>query len=75
MPLTIHNADAFAAHIERVVATHGVSYMDAILHFCESRQLEPDAIAPFISDKIKRALGREGRDLHLLPQLSYSQLF
>ena len=68
MALNIHNAEAFAKHIEKVVENSGMSYMDAILDFCERRQLDPEAVVPFISDKIKRALAREGRALHLLPK-------
>jgi hypothetical protein len=68
MPLTINNPEAFARYVERVVANSGMSYMDTILDFCDRRAIDPDIIAPFISDKIKRALAREGQALHLLPK-------
>jgi hypothetical protein len=45
-------------------------YMDALVTFCEDRQLEPEAIVPFISDKIRTNLQREGIALHLLSKSS-----
>lgn len=66
MALVINNPEAFARYIERVVANSHMTYMEAILDFCEKRGLEPVSIAPFISDKIKRALARDARSLHLL---------
>jgi len=70
MSLKIHNSEAFAGHIEHLVATRHLSYLDAILLFCEKRGIEPDAIAPFINDKIKTALSQEGQRLHLLPRMN-----
>ncbi len=68
MPVTDINPELFAQHIEHLVTRTGMSYMEAILHFCETRQIEPEGIVPFISDKIKNAIGREARNLHLLKQ-------
>lgn len=56
----------FATHIERQVREHHMSYLDAIIHFCNERQLEPEAIVPYLSDKMKTAMRREGQNLHLL---------
>jgi hypothetical protein len=68
MAHTVIDPEAFARHIERVVVKHKTSYMDALLDFCEKRSLEPEAIAPFLSDKIIHQLEREGVALHLLPK-------
>ena len=66
MALDIHSSEAFAQHIELQVRQHRMSYIDAVLHFCDQRQLEPDAIVPYLSTKMKTAMQREGQDLHLL---------
>lgn len=68
MALTLHNSEAFAKHIERIVSTKHTSYMDAILTFCTERAIEPETIAPYLGAKIKEQLAIEGRALHLLPQ-------
>jgi hypothetical protein len=66
MALNVHNAERFAKHIEQSVNTLHISYMDAIIQFCQARQVEPEAVAPFISAKIKDHLAREARAVHLL---------
>lgn len=70
MPLSVHNSEAFAKHIERCVSTKHMSYMEAIIAFCERRQLEPESIVPFLTDKIKDALAFEAQRLHLMPKMS-----
>jgi Phage late-transcription coactivator len=66
--LRAQNAELFAQHIETTVTTLGISYMDAILKFCSDRELEPEAVAPYISAKMKDSIAHEARRLHLLPQ-------
>lgn len=70
MPVKINNPEAFAKFIEKQVREGGVTYMEAVLDFCDKRQIEPEQIAPFISDKIKRAIAKEGKALHLLKNLA-----
>lgn len=72
MAHTIIDPEAFARHIERVVARTGVSYMDALVAFCEKRQLDPETIAPFVSAKIRKALQTEAVKMHLLPKLTHT---
>lgn len=67
MALTISNPEAFARLIERRVEHTNCSYMEAVLAFCEERQLEPELIVPYLNDKMKLAIGKEARGLHLLP--------
>lgn len=43
-----------------------MSYMDAIIDFCEKRDIDIEEIVPFITDKMKGELQREGRALHML---------
>ena len=66
MPLSTSNAELFAQHIEKLVQVHGHTYMEAVIEFCEKRDLEPESIVPYLSDKIKRAIAVEARGLHLL---------
>lgn len=66
MPLNIHSSEAFAQHIEKQVRQSKMTYIDAILHFCETHQLEADAIVPYLSTKMKTMMQHEGQNLHLL---------
>jgi hypothetical protein len=66
MSLSVSNSEAFALYIEHAVRTRKVSYMEAVVEFCEKRDLEPETIVPFLSDKIKHAIAAEAQRLHLL---------
>jgi hypothetical protein len=65
MPI-IHNPEAFARLIERKVRDQQMTYLDAILDFCERNQIEPEVVAAFVTDKMKTELTREGLSLNLL---------
>ncbi len=67
MALNVHNAELFAKHIEASVRTKQIGYMEAILKFCSDRQIEPEAVAPYISAKMKDKIAVEARAVHLLP--------
>lgn len=66
MALSIHSAEKFAIYIEHRVRDKKMGYMEAVLDFCEKRQLEPEAILPYINDKIKSAIGEEAQKLHMI---------
>jgi hypothetical protein len=66
MPVNVSNAETFALYIEKVVRTRKLSYMEAVVEFCRQRDLEPDTVVPFLSDKIKHAIAVEAQQLHLL---------
>lgn len=66
MALEFHSSELFATHIEQMVRNHKMKYLDAIIYFCEQRHLEPEAVVPYLSTKMKTAIQREGQDLHLL---------
>jgi len=60
----------FAIKIEEIVSKGGVSYMDAILDYCEKNQMEPDAIAPLISRPLKEKIEADARELNFLPRVA-----
>ena len=60
----------FAVVIEGMVSQGGISYMDAILDYCEKNQMEPDTIAPLISKPLKEKLEADARELNFLPKVA-----
>jgi Phage late-transcription coactivator len=66
MSLSANNSESFAKHIERMVHDQKMTYIEAVLDFCEKRRLEPEAVVPYLSTKMKTAMAKEGVDLHLL---------
>ncbi len=68
--ITVMTPKKFAIKIETIVAQGGVSYMDAILDYCEKNQMEPDAIAPLISKPLKEKIEADARELNFLPRVA-----
>lgn len=62
-PLT---SEQLTTHIQALVREKHLSYLDAIVHFCEERNLEPETIAPLIGDKLKAELTLDAERLHLI---------
>jgi hypothetical protein len=68
MSFSAQTSEKFARHIEARVLQANIGYMEAVLEFCEQRQLEPEAILPLMNDKIKTAIGAEAQRLNLIPK-------
>lgn len=68
--ITVMTPKKFAIKIETIVAQGGVSYMDAILDYCEKNQMEPDAVAPLISKPLKEKIEADARELNFLPKVA-----
>ena len=68
--LAVMTPKKFAVVIEGMVSQGGISYMDAILDYCEKNQMEPDTIAPLISKPLKEKLEADARELNFLPKVA-----
>ncbi len=44
------------------------SYIDAVLHLCDDKKIEPFMAARLISEPIKEKIKREGQEINLLPE-------
>ena len=66
MSLTIHSTEAFASHIEHCVTRLHMTYMDAVLDFCEKHQLDPEMIVPFLTTKMRTVIQHDAQSLHLI---------
>jgi hypothetical protein len=68
--LAVMTPKKFAMKIEEIVSKGGITYMDAILDYCEKNQMEPDAIAPLISKPLKEKIEADARELNFLPRVA-----
>lgn len=59
---------SFTQLIERLVHQHKMSYMEAILHVCEERQIDPLDIGKMVSPAIKSKVEAEAQSKNLLPK-------
>ena len=58
----------FAKLIEGTVTKKRLSYMDAVIHLCESYEVELEEVRKFISPVIKNKLEAEAMRLNFLPR-------
>lgn len=68
MPITTYTSERLTRIINGLVTTKQLSYLDAVLHFCETKQLEPETIAPLLSDRIRSELALDAQRLHFIPK-------
>jgi hypothetical protein len=66
----IMNTDFFYSEIDRLVNNHKLSYMDAIVYFCEKNEVEIESAASMIKGnfRIKSQIQQEGELLNYLPR-------
>ena len=69
--LVVMTPKKFALQIEKIVSQgNEVTYMDAILDYCEKHSMEPDAVAPLISKPLKEKIEADARELNFLPRVA-----
>lgn len=58
-----------AMNIEKKV-NDGLTYLEAIIEYCEEYSIEPDRMCKLINDSLKSKLEVECEELNLLPKTS-----
>ena len=65
----IMNSKEISLEIEKIVQERkGISYMDAILRYCEENELDPGTVAPMITKTLKDKITIEAQNLNYLPK-------
>lgn len=65
----------FTEEIEKIAHSEGgMSYIDAIVHFCEKNNIEVESIPKLISKPLKEKLKAEAMELNLLRRTSHAKL-
>ena len=63
------NSKEFSLQIEKIVQERkGISYMDAILRYCEENELDPSTVAPMLTKALKDKVTIEAQNLNYLPK-------
>ena len=52
--------------IEGIVKEKELSYMEAVLHYAQKSEIEPEAMAKMLNQSIKDKIEVEAQELHLL---------
>ena len=68
--LAVMSAGEFMIEIEKLVVSKKLTYMDAVLHFCEITGLEVETAASIIksSAKMKAKIQEDAEQLNYLPK-------
>jgi len=59
---------AFSMKIEKLVMEKNISYMEAVVHYCEKNNIEVETAAKLINNKIKQMIGLEASDLNMMKE-------
>ena len=61
------NAKQFSLKIEQIKRENGdMSYMDAILHYCDENKIDPAEVGRYISKSLKEKITIEAQGLNLI---------
>ena len=64
----------FALTIESIVKEKRISYMDAILKFCEENDIDPSSVGSLINKSLKEKIQLEAEKLNLIEKSSTATL-
>lgn len=68
MPLQTQTSSEFYIKIQNLVNDTKLSYMDAILYYCEQNAMEPESIAQLVNGKLKAQIREEAEELNFFPK-------
>ena len=68
MPLQTQSSSEFYIKIQELVVQTKLSYMDAVLHYCDQNGMEPETAAQLINGKLKAQIREEAEELNFLPK-------
>ena len=68
MPLQTQTSSEFYIKIQELVSETKLSYMDAILHYCDQNGMEPETAAGLVNTKMKAQIREEAELLNFLPK-------
>ena len=60
------NSKEFSLKIESIVKEKRISYMDAVVLYCEENDIDPGTVSPLISKSLKEKIQVEATNLRML---------
>ena len=66
----MNNSMIFMENIENLVQKTNMTYIDAVMHYCDENKLEPETAGKMIGGKLKQNIQDEAEDLHLIQKTS-----
>ena len=70
MAVKMNNSMLFMENIEKLVQRTKMSYIDAIMFYCEENKLEPETAGKMVGGKLKQNVQEEAENLNLVQKTS-----
>ena len=70
MAVKMNNSMIFMENIEQLVQKTKMTYIDAIMFYCDENKLEPETAGKMIGGKLKQNIQDEAENLHLIQKTS-----
>ena len=64
----------FALEIEKIVSEENINYIDAIVHYCETNELEVESVTKLVSKPLKEKLKWDATRLNFMKRTSRAKL-
>ena len=64
----IFNTSSFSMQIEKIACGLKISYMDAVVHYCDKHEMEIEVAAKLLNSKIKQTIASEASDLNMMKE-------
>jgi len=64
--INVMTKEKFSIIVEELVRDHKLTYLDAVLHWCENNQMEVETAAKLVSPLIKQKMTVECQELNMI---------
>ena len=64
----------FSQEVEKIASENKSNYIDAIVHYCETNEIEVESVPKLISKPLKEKLKYEAQELNFLKRTSRAKL-
>lgn len=68
------NSKKFSLIIEGIVKEKKITYMDAVVSYCEKNDIDPSSIGPLVNKSLKEKIKEEAEKLNLVEKSSTAVL-
>jgi len=72
--MNLMNSKKFSLIIEGIVKEKKITYMDAVISYCENNDIDPSSIGPLVNKSLKEKIKEEAEKLNLVEKSSTAVL-
>jgi len=72
--MNLMNSKKFGLLIEDIVKKKKITYMDAVISYCEENDIDPSSIGPLVNKSLKEKIKEEAQKLNLVEKSSTAVL-